>query len=210
MWGHSTCSLRIVSAHSTYPCKHTHRHTHTIFESPQMQSFLLVRIRDLISTGPRQRAATVNIWFYLNYTTWDLLKPWLKHLSCKNAHSWKRTDMQSWCLCSLAVCELSYMWTCYPCETLTLIVKLITFHHFLFVKKKNLSGHTFSGICWKQTSWDMSTRDSSHYFWVHSVPFVFLFVQYKHAILARALQLLAGPQPQDANTLACLVILYHC
>lgn len=138
MWGHSTCSLRIVSAHSTNPCKHTHRHTHTIFESPQMQSFLLVRIRDLISTGPRQRAATVNIWFYLNYTTWDLLKPWLKHLSCKNAHSWKRTDMQSWCLCSLAVCELSYMWTCYPCETLTLIVKLITFHHFLFVKKKKI------------------------------------------------------------------------
>lgn len=37
----------------------------------------------------------------------------------------------------------------------------------------------------------------------------FLFIQYKHAILDTALQLLAGPQPQDANILACLVILYH-
>lgn len=120
-----------------------------------MQSFLLVTIRDLISTGPRQRAATVNIWFYLNYTTWDLLKPWLKHLSCKNAHSWKRTDMQSWCLCSLAVCELSYMWTCYPCETLTLIVKLITFHHFLFVKKKK--------SVWPDLFWNMLEADELGY-----------------------------------------------
>lgn len=30
---------------------------------------------------------------------------------------------------------------------------------------------------------------------MYSVPFFFLFIQYKHAILAPALQLLAGPQP---------------
>lgn len=44
---------------------------------------------------------------------------------------------------------------------------------------------------------------------MYFLTFFFLFIQYKHAILATALQLLAGPQPQDANTLAYLVILYH-
>lgn len=53
----------------------------------------------------------------------------------------------------------------------------------------------------------MSMTGSYHYFQCLQV--FFFFVQYKHALLATALQLLSGPQPQDTNSFAGLVILYH-
>lgn len=172
-----------------------------------MQTFLLIRIRDLISIGSRQRVATVIIWLYLAYATWDLFKPWLKHLSCKNVHSWKCTDMQSWHLCSLAVCELSYTWTCYPCEIFTLIVKLITFHHFFVKKNKSV---------WPDLFWNMLGVGKLGYehkrqfplFLNAFCPFSLYICTTQTCYISQSLAA-AGWSSATRCKHTCLVILYH-